>query len=291
MEYAGVAISTTSERLAFLEATIWGWRRVLPLGSVIVVTVDGSEEDAAKALEVLGSRDPLNRGACGGNVVRVGQGESVRGTRMGVAVNKNTGIEYLMDAGVESLFLSDDDTYPLSREALDLHTEQGPHSMVCWGRHRQGYRTVAYSSWKWPRGVMLYLHRSVVEKVGGMREEFGPGGHEHVEFSRRVHNAGLTPTPFIAPAEYAHANWMGARDYWHAEDMPRAGEWSEQFNRRKTQNTTVLRRDGDWAHIDEVMARSLGSKEFVPYTAAGNGREPATMTTYKTDTGRGAENA
>lgn len=44
---------------------------------------------------------------------------------------------------------------------------------------------------------MMYIHRSVVEKIGGFDTEFGLGKYEHTEYYERAHRAGITPHPFI----------------------------------------------------------------------------------------------
>lgn len=222
----------------------------------------------------------------------------MREGRLGVAVNKNTGIEALMDAGVEHLFLSDDDTWPLSHEAVELHLSSGvsgnpshtglAHSMVCWGYHRLQWPSHGnWAEWTWPRGSMLYAHRSVIERVGGMIEEFGPGGHEHVEWSRRIHQAGLTPVLYPTPAVYAGNGQrtdasaggagMGAGDYWYAEDMPRPNEGRAKFSLRKLRTTSVRRLHTDWPKIEALMARRDHDTSFVPYAAGGNGRASATL--------------
>lgn len=284
----GVAISTTGDehRMGFLETCVTNWRRVLPLGSVLVVTVDGDEDDAERA-----RRATEAALSTGGTVYRVPQNlDGQAELRWGVAANKNTGIELLMDShNVEHLFLSDDDIWPLYPQSLDKHADLSykgvavPHSMVNWGRHRlvdpgaghmgPGTRSV----WKWPRGSMLYMHRDVIYTVGGMVEEFGPGGHEHVEYSQRIHNAGLTPAPFISPASYATRNGLGASALWHAEDMPRPREPLGNLRARRRAITSVRRQDGDWVKIDEVMARMQGSDEYVPFRAHENGRASATL--------------
>lgn len=282
----GVAISTTGDehRLGFLETCVRMWRAALPLGSVLVVTVDGDEHAATRARQVT---DPSKFGT----VYRVGQPDRPyrwqgRGGCLGVAVNKNTGLELLMDNYVEHLFLCDDDTYPLYPQALTKHTALGqPHSMVCWGKSRltpssQG-DAEGYVEWAWPRGVMLYTHRSVVEKVGGMDERFGPGGHEHVEWSQRIHNAGLTPAPFITPVSYALRGAAGpamrADALWHCEDMRKPGETGDAWDRRKRRNTSIRRKGSDWTHIDKIMAEVQGRTDFVPFRAHENGRSSATL--------------
>ncbi len=287
--HIGVAISTTGDihRVEFLETCVKAWRKALPLGSVIVVTVDGTDLETARVREVVdGSAD----GHVGGNTIRVGQPARTANTRQGVAVNKNTGIEYLMDAGVEHLFLCDDDTWPLFPQALDKHIDLVPfaiaHSMVCWGGSRLkrviNEPKVSYAEWLWPRGVMLYLHRTVVEAVGGMVEDFGPGGHEHAEYSQRISNAGYTRAPFITPASYATRTGKGASALWHCEDMRKPGEDQAQLGARRKAITTIKHTDRDWHHIDQIMRIMEGSSAFVSYRASENGRASATLCTNVT---------
>lgn len=286
----GVAISTTGDehRLGFLEAAVHHWRKALPLGSVIVVTVDGDEQALVRVGAIVDNAGPPGHG--GGVTVQVGQvGPGIpdrlryRDGKLGVAVNKNTGIEWLMDAGVDHLFLCDDDTYPLSRYALHAHTEMGQrHSMVSWGKHRMKTITHAneserYVEWTWPRGVMLYVQRPVIDIVGGMDERFGPGGHEHVEFSRRIHQAGLTPVPYLTPLAYS--TQTGTARLWHCEDMRRPDESSVNNGHRRKRITTIRRAEGDWAEINKIMAERDGDTSFVSYTATENGRGSATLYT------------
>lgn len=298
----GVAISTTGDehRLGFLETAARNWWSALaPFGqhAVVYVTVDGTEAEAERVAQV-----------CAGYAIvyRVGQPtvkflpdqtpielnlRHMDGLphRMGVAVNKNTGLELLMNAGsetgyptVEHLFLSDDDTSPRGMEGVILHTAgELAHSMVCWGKGRLGQIHDGYAEWTWPRGVVLYSRRHVVTKVGGMVEEFGPGGHEHAEWSRRIHTHGFTPAPFCSPTEYALDAQVGrahgAYNYWHAEDMPRIGEHNSMLGRRRKAQTSVRRTGADWPNINQIMASQEGSTAFVPFRAHDNGRASATL--------------
>lgn len=283
----GVAISTTGDkhRLRLLESCVEAWGTFLPEDANMFITVDGDEDAVARAAEVVSD--------VSGGVFRVGQPwpegsriREVREGRLGVAVNKNTGLELLMDnTQVEHLFLSDDDTWPLEAKSLDLHIDQSlSHSMVCWGAHRLEWTSNGdWAEWGWPRGSMIYVRRSVVEKVGGMIEAFGPGGHEHVEWSRRIYQAGLTPALFPSPLAYAHEPRAGgqiamaAGDYWHAEDMPETYESMASYSARKRRITSVRRQDGDWEMIDKIMSRQDGDTSFKPYTAGDNGRASATL--------------
>lgn len=179
-----VAISTTGDahRLGFLETCVEAWDKALSPGDSLFVTVDGDAEDTRRVAERVHFWTE--------SVFQVGQfvndsGLSTGTRRMGVAVNKNTGLELMMDnTRADHLFLSDDDTWPLYSASLDKHTGSPlMHSLVCWGRGRSLAPVDGAAVWSWPRGVMMYTQRRVVETVGGMDERFGPGGHEHVELS------------------------------------------------------------------------------------------------------------
>lgn len=301
---AGVAISTTGDphRLALLRTSVEGWDNALDANDALFVTVDGDDEAVRRVAETVA---PWTT-----SVFRVGQplfGAVAREGRLGVAVNKNTGLELLADNSgligpVEHVFLSDDDTWPLSPSALALHTDSPlPHSMVCWGRHRhvrnrtgsayrlstQRQETLDYSEWSWPRGVVLYMERVLLDRVGGMIEEFGPGGHEHVEYSRRVYQHGVIPAPYVTPTEYALHGGMGALRFWHAEDARRRGEPLGNHRLRRKRLTSVRRVDGDWESIEKIMAERDGDTRYVPFRARSNGRESATL--YHTTLSRGAE--
>lgn len=272
----GVAISTTGHehRMGFLETCVRRWCEIPGVHSLFV-TVDGSQEDAERVAKTVFEHT--------GSVFRVGQcvdNCKPLNNRLGVAVNKNTGLELLMDNGqVEHAFLCDDDTWPLSPKAPLEHINMGfPHSMVCWGRSRAPKIQVGgYASWSWPRGALLYVRPEVLAQVGGMDERFGaPGGHEHVEWSRRIHQAGLTPVPYVTPTRYARQS-MGAAALWHAEDMPRKGEGLGLLRHRKAHLTTIHRPAGYWDQADTVMAERDGDTSYVPFRAMENGRQPATL--------------
>lgn len=276
----GVSISTTGQehRLPFLETSVRRWDAALPVQAPLFVTVDGNETEAAAVVRAIGSR-PYNRRVEIWQVgSKVAETFCTAGARRGVAANKNTGMELLVDAGVQHLYLSDDDTGPRTKQAVDLHVDMGEaHSMVVWGGSRLQHIRSARAEWTWPRGVMLYATAEVLGTVGGMDERFWPGGHEHVEWSRRICTAGFTDAPFISPAIYAHRNGKGAFGLWDCEDMPRNGERREDLGERRKQITTVHRTGRDWNRIREVMAERDNSKDFVPFRAEDNGRFSATL--------------
>jgi hypothetical protein len=277
----GVAISTTGDehRLGFLETCVRQWCEIPDVHSLFV-TVDGDAEAARRVAEAVYEHT--------GSVYRVGQPRwsvSPFNGRMGVAVNKNTGLELLMDADrVKHLFLCDDDTWPLNPLGVNRHVEGDlNHSMLCWGDSRLMARHQHYASWSWPRGVLLYSRREVVETAGGMDERF-KGGHEHVEWSRRIHQHGLTPEPFVTPLVYAETGIMGkatrASSFWHCEDMRRRGETVAEHRLRRKQITSLSRKNRDWETAERVLVERDGDTSFVPYRSTSNGRLPATLTAH-----------
>lgn len=166
----GVGI-TTRNRQDIAYATLAAWRNLLPKSAVIVVVDDASDE-------------PFK-----GATFRFEE-------RVGIARAKNKCLELLYSAGVEHFFLSDDDTYPISPDWWKPYVESPePHLMYIF-EWRGGPPRVAaddkHVAWSHPCGPMLYIARDVLEIVGGMDLGYGIWGHEHVDYSNRIHNAGLT---------------------------------------------------------------------------------------------------
>ena len=295
----GVAISTTGDphRLPFLESNTLRWVAAMPPSAPVCVTVDGDEEAAERAAAIL-RESPLDI-LHSVPVYRVGQPfgkKEIREGRMGVAVNKNTGLSLLMDAGVDHLFLSDDDSGPLQsiawKELVALSEDHGiEHSMVCWGRNRKLPSRAGdpCATWSWPRGAVMYVSRRAVGLIGGFVEAFGPGGHEHVEWSNRIHRVGLTPAPYCSPKEHAGSNGAGARRLWHCSDMPKLGEPLGDFRFRKRRITSVRRLDGDWEKIEERMKSLEGATHFVPYYETPNSRLSATLVPVSDSQGAGGQ--
>jgi len=116
--------------------------------------------------------------------------------RQGIPRAKNKCLELAMDWGAEHIILCDDDVYPISTDALTPYINS-PHPHLCYTflphtRIVDGHKYHALGN-----GCMMYIHRSVVEKIGGFDTLLGLGKFEHVQFSHRAHAAGLIPHPFI----------------------------------------------------------------------------------------------
>lgn len=242
----GVAITTKDRRPVF-NRTLTQWRRALPDGAVLVV-VDDSSKVPVPAVP-------------GVRVIRHDKARGVPGA-------KNASIAALMDADVDHLFLSDDDCYPMVKQWWQPYVDDPePHLLHAWGNGRflrgvDGHYTI----WRHPRGVMLYVERAVIDKVGGMREEFAPVmGAEHVEWSDRMHNMGLTRWPYTGLV-------VAGRRFWCAEDE-RGRVRSSMPRSRYTDNRMRLRREAIYIQYRE-------STGFVPYRTQ---HDPQTTMTEKGD--------
>lgn len=192
MPSVGIGITTRNRKEVF-EKTLEEIRKHTPHSFKIVVVDDSSDK-------------PI-------------EGSSYRFEKQaGIARAKNKCIELL--EGIEHVFLFDDDIYPIKDEWWKPYVASSePHLMYQfdhWGngasiddviRVYEDSSIVAYSG---ARGCMLYVHRSVIDRVGGMDSIFGVWGWEHVEYSRRIHHAGLT--------SHAFADIQGSSELFYSMD-------------------------------------------------------------------------
>lgn len=161
----GVAV-TTRNRPEVLAQALEAWGKYLPDGAELVIVDDASDEPAK------------------GATYRFEQ-------NVGVARAKNKCMELLADRGVEHLFLFDDDAWPITADWWKPYVASPePHLMFAWGDIH--YQVDGLIGYQWPKGCMLYAERRVLDRVGGMDPVFGLWGCEHMSWSDRIHNAGLT---------------------------------------------------------------------------------------------------
>ncbi|POP44937.1 glycosyltransferase [Superficieibacter electus] len=194
----GVCI-TTHNRPEVLKRAIEQHLKYLPVGALVVVIDDGSA--------------PVATVPDGVQLIR-------HDASLGIVASKNTSLAVLMDAGCEHLFLWDDDAWPiagdwhlpyiespephLSYQFLDL---AGPRKLNDLAVLYRDDQHVAYTG---QRGVMLYYHRSAIERVGGFDPVYGRGMYEHSDLALRIHNAGLTT--------WAYADVAGSEKLIHSMD-------------------------------------------------------------------------
>jgi len=187
--------------------------------------------------------------------------------QQGIAKAKNKCIELLFDAGVEHMFLLDDDCWPTNPSWLSKYADH-PEPHLCFlfkDRNNRGHildtpRTTYDDGTMWaqdhPRGCLLYLHRSVVEKVGGYRPEFGIWGNEHVEYSRRIFNAGLTLQPF--------QDVCGSSEFVYSLDAEPSGH--DGFMRSVPEKVRLA----ELARNDITLAKFIDSDDFVEFRSLPN---------------------
>lgn len=126
----------------------------------------------------------------------------------GVAKAKNKCLELLEDC--DYIFLFDDDCYPISegweQYYITAYEKKDCHQMqFIFDKLKSGFKTgndavtdfgllLGYSN---PCGTMIFLTNKCLKTIGGFDTDFGRYGYEHIEYSRRAFNAGLTVHPFM----------------------------------------------------------------------------------------------
>jgi len=180
----GIAISTYN-RHEVLSQALEHQLKFLPRGALMVVIDDGSSKPVTVPEDVRVIRHEASRGI--------------------VAV-KNASLEVLIDAGCEHLFLWDDDAWPIAGGWEQAYIESSePHLAYQFQDFATGqklndiavlYRDDRHVAYTGQRGVMLYYHRSAIEKVGGFDPIYQRGMYEHSDLAMRIHNAGLTSWAF-----------------------------------------------------------------------------------------------
>lgn len=199
----GIAI-TTHQRAEVLKRALEQHMKHLPAGALVVVVDDGSKPAA-----VVPDGVQLHR----------------HETSLGIVASKNASLSALMDAGCEHLFLWDDDAWPIA-DNWHLPYIESPEPHLAYqfldlaGPRKINDMTVLYRDDKHiactgQRGVMLYYHRSAIEKVGGFDRVYGRGMYEHPDLALRIHNAGLST--------WAFADVVGSEKLIHSMDEHEEG--------------------------------------------------------------------
>lgn len=199
----GIAISTYN-RADVLSLALTQHMKFLPAGALVVVVDDGSKPAA---------------------VVPAGVQLVRQETSLGIVASKNASLTALMDAGCEHLFLWDDDAWPIA-DNWHLPYIESPEPHLAYqfldlaGRNKLNdmavlYRDDKHIAYTGQRGVMLYYHRSAIEKVGGFDPVYGRGMYEHPDLALRIYNAGLST--------WAFADVVGSEKLIHSMDEHEEG--------------------------------------------------------------------
>lgn len=180
MEKIAICI-TSRNRVHTLKVSLSQWNAFLPDNADIIIVDDASDvpiKDASYRFD----------------------------TNVGIAKAKTKCLELAKD--YDHIFLVDDDVYPLKQNWHLPYINSGVnHLCLTFDKNSRGVHYSRYIrkegeyngliSYTAPNGCFLYLKKICIEKAGGFRPEFDVWGFEHVEYSQRIHNLGLTPKPFL----------------------------------------------------------------------------------------------
>lgn len=180
----GIAISTRN-RHDVLKRTLEQHEKFLPPNAVVYIVDDGSDTPV--------------KGPEWAQVHRHEKSE-------GIVAVKNTSLQLLIDAGCEHLYLWDDDAFPIAENWWVPYMESPEPHLGYQFKDLAGKRKIndtievfndgKHFALSGQRGVMLYYHKSAIDKVGGFDPIYQRGMYEHVDLALRIHNAGLTTFPF-----------------------------------------------------------------------------------------------
>ncbi len=232
----GIAITTHNRNTLFARA-LENQLKYLPAGAILVIVDDGSPVPVSAPDWA--------------QVIRHEKSQ-------GIVAAKNASLAALIDAGCDEIFLWDDDVWPvaggwerpyidspephLAYQFLDLAGSLKLNDLAIL---YQDDKHIAYTG---QRGVMLYYHRSAIEKVGGFDPVYGRGMYEHSDLALRIHNAGLT--------SWAFADVVGSEKLIYSLDEHQAVESSVTKSDREAQvkhNVTIhnARRDSGYTGYAE----------------------------------------
>ena len=267
----GIAISTHN-RADVLSRALTQHMKFLPAGALVVVVDDGSKPAA---------------------VVPAGVQLVRQETSLGIVASKNASLTALMDAGCEHLFLCDDDAWPIA-DGWHLPYIESPEPHLAYqfldlaGPRKLNDLAVLYSddkhvAYTGQRGVMLYYHRSAIERVGGFDWIYGRGMYEHSDLALRIHNAGLTT--------WAYADVTGSDKLIHSLDEHEAVDRSVPTADRKAlveRNVKIHneRRDtGYTGYVEyrcqrDVVITTLLTSQPDPQRGSRMQPDPAALTTW-----------
>jgi GT2 family glycosyltransferase len=250
----GIAI-TTHNRSQVLAYTLRHFDTFHPLESyILVVTDDASSPDEAAA----------NARVC----AHYGVHYAFSAERIGIAKNKNRGIDFLRKHDVSDYFLFDDDCMPRKiywdQPFIRLQKDVGIHHSMHLVHAGPDVAVVhdngTFRIWSNAGGFCMYFSRLAMNELRGMDERFGIYGHEHAELSRRASEKGWTPkgAPYISPSNSGAFIYSLDMDLgWHQEVSP-LGVFSETFTSSIEDERALI--PGYIEHANKILALTSQGK-------------------------------
>jgi glycosyltransferase involved in cell wall biosynthesis len=193
---------------------------------------------------------------------------------VGIARAKNKCLELLQDC--EHIFLFDSDCWPLVDDWYVPYVEsREPHLMYIFkdlvnaklNDSRELYRDSKIVAYSHPRGCMLYMHNSVLKKAGGMDTNYKRWGYEHVDYSNRIYNVGMTQFRY--------------------QDVPDSNKLIYSLDEQMLVDSTVSvqERQPYLAEMRQYFEKSFNSTNFAPFVEPikeKQGTEDIVITVYFT---------
>lgn len=174
---------------------------------------------------------------------------------VGIARAKNKCLELLSNC--EHIFLFDDDCYPLVTGWHKPYVNSAEHHLMYlfenWssgepvGDDHIIYEDGGIVAHDHARGCMMYVDRQVLETVGGLDTRYGKAMNEHLDWSNRIHNAGLTTFRYMDVAD--------SDNLIHSMD-----EHQEVIS-----SIPKIERRALAVNNQELLEHSVTSTEFMPY--------------------------
>lgn len=163
--------------------------------------------------------------------------------RVGIPAVKNKCLEL---AKYDHIFLFDDDTYPIADNWYLPYINSGKEHLcftfLAKHKAKDGFKHHVLGN-----GCMLYVTRKCIDTIGGFDWNYGLGKYEHVDFSRRIHNAGLTESVFM--------------DIENSNELLYCMDQKKEVQRSFTPiEMRTLLKSGE-----KNFQKSRKSKEFIPY--------------------------
>lgn len=235
MERIGIAISTRNRESAF-ERTYEHILKFMPEGDVYLAIVDDASDTPCPVASYRFE------------------------TNVGIPVAKNKAFELLYDAGCEHLFMFDNDAFPKCKD-WHLPYINSEINHLCFtfiskyagvGGRPKPKRWGSFHIHTLPNGCMNYYRRICLDTVGGMDTAYSPGFYEHVDLSRRIYNAGLTPSPYM--------DVIGSDQLIHSMD------WAFEVER----TFTLEQRSHQVRTMRDYFNRNARSKEYKEFRESVN---------------------
>jgi len=169
--------------------------------------------------------------------------------RAGIPKVKNKCIALAIQWDADHIFLCDDDVWPLQYDAIRPYIDS-PFKILCYTFYKPIMQGESHKYHIKGNGCMIYIHRDVIDSIGGFDIRFGLGKFEHTEYFERAHRFGLIPVkgfPFIDIAN-SHELFHSMDEHNEVKRSFSSEEMKELLNRNR-----------------EHYYKTRFSTEFIPY--------------------------